>query len=76
MLRNLSLAVVALLPIACGTLQGREENATQPGAELSAEETRLALRLAEQSLHRTSGERIYFIKMDLLPASDADAPQR
>ena len=73
MLRNLSLAVVALIPVACGTLRGQEDSTTEPTAKLSTEETRLAIRLAEQTVSRSRGERVYFIKTDLLPASDADA---
>jgi hypothetical protein len=71
----------AVVPIACGRLQGQEEATTRPAYELTAEEVRLACALAERDLNIPSRplsplDRIVFSKIDLLPGPSADSGGR
>jgi hypothetical protein len=75
------LAALALAPIACGRLQGREESPARPPYELSPDEIRLARELAERDMNIPAKplsplERVVFTKIDLLPDSQAETTMR
>jgi len=78
--RNL-LALLTLLPIACARLEGNDEQDARPAYELSADEVRLALALAERGLDipekpLSPMDRVVYVKIDLLPDSRAETGQR
>lgn len=81
MVRQFAFAFFALLPLACARLEGGDEQDIRQPFELSGDEIRLARELAERSLpvaldSVTPSERVVFVKMDLLPASQAVTNQR
>jgi hypothetical protein len=66
------LGLLALAPIACGSIQGNDEGQARPPYELSPDEIRLARDLSERDLHIPEAihsplERVVFTKIDLLP---------
>jgi hypothetical protein len=64
--------VLVLCPLGC------REHAVRPSFVLSPQEIRQARDLAEARLPapKSSEERVYFVKVDLLPASQAESGQR
>ncbi len=63
--------------VGCGRVQGDQQPA--PAFVLSAEEVRLARELAERPMPAQAGslqERVYLIKVDLLPEAQAESGQR
>lgn len=81
MLRQSFFGFFALLPLACARLEGGDEQDIRMPFELTGAEIRLARELAERDLHVpldpvTPSERIVFVKIDLLPDSQAVTSQR
>lgn len=79
--RNTLFALLALLPLACGRAQGDQEGETPPPFVLTAREIQLARDLAEEPLGLVAEpshplQRICFVKIDLLPDSQAQTEQR
>jgi hypothetical protein len=78
---NALLALLALLPVACGRAHGEQETEAVPAYELTAEEIRAARELAERDLVRPEdrdslGGKVVFTKVELLPDSRAQTAQR
>jgi hypothetical protein len=83
---RIGLVLGLLLPVACARVQGDQEQqarAQQARApfELTADETRTARQLAEEDLAipaqpSSALDRVLFIKIDLLPDSQAQVSQR
>jgi hypothetical protein len=80
---NALLALLALLPVACGRAQGEQDAEAEavPAYELTAEEARAARELAERGLVRpedrdSPGGKVVFTKVELLPDSRAQTAQR
>jgi len=72
---------LSVIPLGCGVAQGDQDLECTPRFVLIAEEIRLARDLAEERLDiipdpRYPRERICFIKIDLLPDSQAHTDQR
>ena len=82
--RRCLVALLALLPLACGRAQGEprpQEAQVLPRFQLSAEEIRVARELAEHDLVRPENrlslaDKIVFTKIELLPDSQAETTQR
>lgn len=71
----------AIIPLAWLAARGERETIEQERASLSLREQALARRLAEEELLKpehgiAAGERIYFTRVNLIPAPNADSPQR
>src|SRR5262245_14903000 len=81
--RQLLFAVVltGLAAPGCGRVQGDEETPAPPGGALTEEETRLVRQAAEEKLKLSDSsstplDRLYFIKIDVLPASPEEPGRR
>jgi len=74
------LALLALVPLVWSSVQGDREPPSLAPFELTAEETRLARDLADHEIARSeaahSHDRVYFIKADLLPDTQANSSMR
>jgi hypothetical protein len=78
---SLLLAVLTLLPVACGRAQGDQAIEPLPPFVLTAQEIQLTRALAEEKLAIIPEpshplDRTCFIKIDLLPDSQAETQQR
>jgi hypothetical protein len=72
-----ALLLLAFVPVACGRAEG-DQQAAEAVSGLSETEIRLARHVAEQRLSPPANplDRIYYIKVDLLPVAFADSPER
>lgn len=80
LLRN-GLALLLLLPLGCAAVEGNNEKRDWPLSQLTPAEEQLARDLAEEALfqpeqHIDRSEKIFFTRLQMLPGSTADSPER
>jgi len=80
-IKRMFLGLLAVTPLACGNLQGNQDERRLAPYELSENEVRVARELAERDMHlpvhiHSPLERVVFVKIDLLPDSRAGTSMR